>query len=153
MQSADVIPSAYLGIDVAKEKVDCVLLVDSHSGYQGFANTPAGFEQLGEWLRREQVLGVHACLEATGSYSEGLARYLVDQGHLVSVLNPALLANNANRGVRFMDVRRWIVMVAAACAGSSTCALWSRCAGIHRCVPGRSGSKPAASRPKSCWWP
>jgi hypothetical protein len=31
MQTANISLSAYLGIDVAKEKVDCVLLVDSHS--------------------------------------------------------------------------------------------------------------------------
>jgi len=91
MQSADVTPSAYLGMDVAKEKVDCVLLVDAHSSYQVFANTPAGFEHLGDWLRREQVSSVHACLEATGSYAETLARTLLAQGHTVSVLNPAVL--------------------------------------------------------------
>jgi len=91
MKSADITPSAYLGIDVAKEKVDCMLLVDSHSGYQVFAHTPAGFEHLSDWLRREQVSCVHACLEATGCYSDALALYLVEQGHTVSVLNPAVL--------------------------------------------------------------
>jgi hypothetical protein len=93
MQTANISLSAYLGIDVAKEKVDCVLLVDSHSSYQVFANTPAGFEQLSDWLRREQVSCVHACLEATGSYSEALARALLEQGHTVSVLNPAVLVS------------------------------------------------------------
>jgi hypothetical protein len=44
-----------------------VLLVEAHSSYQVFANAPAGFEQLADWLRREQVSCVHACLEATGS--------------------------------------------------------------------------------------
>lgn len=91
MKPVDITPSAYQGIDVAKEKVDCVLLVDAHSSYQVFANTPAGFEQLDAWLRREQVHCVHACLEATGSYSEALARTLLEQGHTVSVLNPAVL--------------------------------------------------------------
>jgi transposase len=56
-----------------------------------FAYTPAGFEHLGDWLRREQVHCVPACLEATGSYSEALARALLAQGHIVSVLNPAVL--------------------------------------------------------------
>jgi transposase len=91
MKSTDVTSTAYLGIDVAKEKVDCVLLVEQQSGYQVFANTPVGFEQLGAWLRREQVYRVHACLEATGSYSDALARALLDQGHMVSILNPAVL--------------------------------------------------------------
>jgi transposase len=85
--------TAFLGIDVAKEKVDSVLLVEQRSGYQVFANTPTGFEHLSAWLRQEQVQRVHACLEATGSYSDGLALYLVEQGHLVSVLNPAILVN------------------------------------------------------------
>ena len=93
MKPADVTPLAYLGIDVAKEKVDCVLLVDAHSSYQVFTNTPAGFEQLGAWLRREQIHCVHACLEATGSYSDALARALLKQGHTVSVLNPAVLVS------------------------------------------------------------
>lgn len=93
MQSADLTPSAYLGIDVAKDKVDCVLLVDAQSNYQVFANAPAGFEQLGDWLQREQLQRVHVCLEATGSYSDALARALLKQGHLVSVLNPAVLVS------------------------------------------------------------
>jgi transposase len=35
------------------------------------------------------VAQVHACLEATGTYSEALATYLYDNGHQVSVVNPA----------------------------------------------------------------
>jgi transposase len=85
--------NAWLGLDVAKEKVDSVLLVDQRSGYRVFANTPRGFEHLSEWLRQEHVQHVHACLEATGSYSDALALYLVDQGHTVSVLNPAVLVS------------------------------------------------------------
>ena len=85
--------NAWLGIDVAKEKVDSVLLVDQRRSYQVFANTPAGFVHLSEWLRQEQVHRIHACLEATGSYSDSLALYLVEQGHLVSVLNPAVLVD------------------------------------------------------------
>lgn len=85
--------NAWLGMDVAKEKVDSVLLVNQRRSYQVFANTPTGFEHLSEWLRHEQIQRVHACLEATGSYSESLALYLVEQGHLVSVLNPAVLVD------------------------------------------------------------
>ena len=55
MKPADVTPSAYRGSDVAKEKVDCVLLSEQHSSDQVFANTPAGFERLGAWLLQEQA--------------------------------------------------------------------------------------------------
>ena len=34
---------------------------------------------------------VHACLEATGTYSEALAIYLYDSNHLVSLVNPAAI--------------------------------------------------------------
>jgi len=45
-------------------------------------------------LQRERVQRVHACLEATGCYSEALARVLLEQGHTVSVLNPAVLVSH-----------------------------------------------------------
>ncbi|MBA2731464.1 MAG: transposase [Acidobacteria bacterium] len=54
-----------------------------------FANTQAGFSQLSEWLVKNNVNQVHACLEATGTYSQALATYLSDGGQLVSVVNPA----------------------------------------------------------------
>ena len=34
---------------------------------------------------------MHACLEATGTYGELLATTLVDAGHQVSILNPAII--------------------------------------------------------------
>jgi transposase len=37
------------------------------------------------------VQRVHACLEATGTYSEALANYLHTAGHIVSVINPAVI--------------------------------------------------------------
>jgi transposase len=93
MKPADVNPSAFLGIDVAKEKMDVLLLVDQRSSYRVFANIAAGFEQLSAWLQQEQIDQVHACLEATGSYSDAIALYLFERGHTVSVLNPAVLVN------------------------------------------------------------
>lgn len=93
MKPTDVTLSAYLGIDVAKEKMDVLLLVEQRSSYRVFANLAAGFEQLSAWLQQEQIEQVHACLEATGSYSEAIALYLFERGHTVSVLNPAVLVN------------------------------------------------------------
>jgi hypothetical protein len=41
--------TAWLGVDVAKAKVDVVLLNEQRSSYRVFANTIAGFEQLCHW--------------------------------------------------------------------------------------------------------
>lgn len=79
-----------LGIDVSKAKFDVCLVRDSGKlRHSGFPNTPAGFGQLSAWLEKHHVERAHACLEATGAYSDSLATYLHDQGHLVSVVNPA----------------------------------------------------------------
>ena len=79
-----------LGIDVAKLKFNvCLLREDGKLRHRVFANTAAGFIELADWLVKQKVARVHACLEATGTYSEALATYLFDAGHLVSVVNPA----------------------------------------------------------------
>jgi transposase len=79
-----------LGIDVSKLKFDVALLRERGKfKHRIFANTAAGFAQLSAWLERQQTGRVHACLEATGAYSDSLATYLHEQGHLVSVVNPA----------------------------------------------------------------
>ena len=60
-----------LGIDISKLKFDVALLRDSGKlKHRVFPNTPAGFCQLSAWLAKQQVGRVHACLEATGAYSE-----------------------------------------------------------------------------------
>ena len=85
-----------LGIDVAKLKFNvCLLREDGKLRHRVFANTAAGFIELAEWLVKQKVERVHACLEATGTYSEALATYLFDAGHLVSVVNPAAVKSFA----------------------------------------------------------
>src|SRR5579859_22161 len=91
--------TAWLGIDVAKDTFEACLLLEKRSAHGTFANTPAGFAKLDHWLKKRQVGRVHACLEATGRYSEGLAEHLHAAGHTVSVtpappqvrVNPARL--------------------------------------------------------------
>jgi transposase len=79
-----------LGIDVAKAKLDVALRrPDGKWRSKVIENTPAGFGVLREWLVSHGVESVHACLEATGTYWEAVAEYLVDAGHTVSVVNPA----------------------------------------------------------------
>jgi transposase len=53
-----------------------------------FPNSPRGWQQLHTWLRRWESGSVHVCLEATGIYGEGLARFLYGAGHTVSIVNP-----------------------------------------------------------------
>ncbi len=93
VQTSTVASTAFLGIDVAKEKLDVVLLVGQRNGYRVFPNSAPGFEQLSSWLLQEQVQQVHACLEATGSYSDAIALFLFEHGHTVSILNPSVLVN------------------------------------------------------------
>lgn len=76
-----------LGIDVGKEYIDCELLSDKRATKR-VHNTVRGFEQLEAWLRNRKVRKVHACMEATGGWSEELAYYLQERGHDVSIVNP-----------------------------------------------------------------
>jgi transposase len=80
--------SAILGIDIAKKKFDVALLRDGKFKTKVFENSEAGFEMLSAWLKHHGVDTVHACMEATGILYEGLALFLHDAGHVVSVSNP-----------------------------------------------------------------
>jgi transposase len=81
-----------LGIDISKSKFDVALLLeDGRLHHRVFANNASGFEQLSTWLAKRHIQQVHACLEATGTYGEALALYLFKAGHIVSVVNPAII--------------------------------------------------------------
>lgn len=81
-----------LGIDISKLKFDLCLLRDNGKlKHKVFPNTASGFAQLSAWLQKQKVERAHACLEATGTYGEALATYLFDSGHMVSVVNPAII--------------------------------------------------------------
>jgi transposase len=83
---------AVLGIDIAKAKFQVTLLLpDGKRRHKSCPNTVAGFAELATWLTRQRVRHVHACLEATGTYGEALATWLYDAGHVVSVVNPAII--------------------------------------------------------------
>lgn len=77
-----------LGIDIAKKKLDVCLMFDSKALMKKFDNNIKGFKLLQGWLASLKVERVHACLEATGSYGEGVAEFLHEHGHRVSVVNP-----------------------------------------------------------------
>jgi len=77
----------FLGIDIAKQKFDVVLLVEGRERHKVFENNEVGFAALMLWLG-EQACSFHACMEATGGYGDDLALYLHAQGIVISLVNP-----------------------------------------------------------------
>jgi transposase len=78
-----------LGIDVSKDKLDVVLLQDGDYQQAAFDNNKSGHKALVKWLKKRCAGTVPVCMEATGTYHEGVAEYLHRAGHQVSVVNPA----------------------------------------------------------------
>src|SRR5215210_5748214 len=79
-----------LGIDISKLKFNvCLINREGKLRHKLFSNTATGFVQLHDWLSKQRVERVHACLEATGTYGDSLALFLHEAGHIVSVVNPA----------------------------------------------------------------
>lgn len=89
-----------LGIDVSKETLDVALSDGFHLNHDQFSNTQKGHEELDLWIRKQSVLKVHVCLEATGQYGDGVAEYLFAHGFPVSVVNPARIKHYANSKLR-----------------------------------------------------
>jgi transposase len=83
----------YLGVDVSKAKLDCMLL-DSTTGKvksKSLANKPEGFKQLLEWLMKNKAPKPYVVMEPTGVYHEPAALALTDAGLTLSLVNPAQL--------------------------------------------------------------
>ncbi len=84
----------YLGMDVAKAKLDCCLLLDEASGKRKTKvvhNTQSGIVDLLTWAAKQSVFPeqLHVVMEATGVYHEQAALALADAGVTVSIINPA----------------------------------------------------------------
>jgi len=75
-----------LGLDISKDTIDACLLRDD--AWKKVSNNPKGFELLKRWLKNRRADEVHLCMEATGTYYEGVAEAFADAGYLVSVVNP-----------------------------------------------------------------
>lgn len=92
---------AIIGIDISKQKFDCLWLRDVCSlkvKTKVFTNRPTGFADLVDWCcaqTGEAVGQLQVFLEATGVYHEPLAHYLHDRGVQVFVLNPAWVRSYA----------------------------------------------------------
>ena len=84
----------YLGLDVAKAKLDaCLLLDESHHKRKTkvVANTAHGVAELLLWAFKHGALQstLHVIMEGTGVYHELAALVLSDAGVMVSIVNPA----------------------------------------------------------------
>jgi transposase len=94
---------AWIGIDVSKLTLDVCCLTPSptgqeqHKRHKRFANTPAGWQQLLDWVQQQTapVNECHFALEPTGTYGEGLALFLSEQNLRVSLVNPARVRHTA----------------------------------------------------------
>ncbi len=88
-----------VGIDVARDKLDVQLMHSSEknakTSYKQFDNSPGGFAKLVRWVdqlnsqinsQTGQSRKPHYCMESTGAYSQALAQFLAEDGHLVSAL-------------------------------------------------------------------
>jgi transposase len=86
--------TAYLGIDISKDKFDVALQLSGSKASNApkqkvFSNNVKGCGQLTEWLQRQGVTGLWVCLEATSTYGELVAETLYTAGYQVSVVNPS----------------------------------------------------------------
>lgn len=83
----------YLGVDVSKKKLDCMLLNSTNGKLKSksLSNTKAGFEELIGWLAENKAPEAHVVMEPTGVYHEPAALALTDAGLTLSLVNPAQL--------------------------------------------------------------
>jgi transposase len=93
--------SAFVGIDVAKAKLDVVVHLAASRTHRVLANQQDGFAALHTWLSSLAVPECRLCLEATGSYSDAVVSFLLAHDYYVSVLPPvALVSFRRSEGVR-----------------------------------------------------
>lgn len=99
-----------VGLDVASKKVDvCICTIDHTQTVKvksscSITNSKTGFAKLLQWVKkwtRKETAPISVCMEATGVYHEGLAYYLADKGHRVSIVLP----NKAKRYLQSIGLK------------------------------------------------
>ena len=79
-----------VGIDVSKLKLDITVLLEKNKEkHKVFGNNADGFVEITKWFVQLGIKTAHVCLESTGSYGEAASLFLHQQGHMVSIVNPA----------------------------------------------------------------
>jgi len=86
-------PRFALGLDVGKAEIHAAVLSAQNASFLAekvFPNNEGGFHALVAWLATvlPKQAAIHACMEATGSYSQPLAFFLHERVACVSVVNP-----------------------------------------------------------------
>jgi transposase len=111
-----------LGLDISKLKFNaCLLREGGRLRHKVFPNNPDGFSQLSDWLAKQGVERVHACMEAIGTYGDSLATYLHEAGHAVSHVNRAAIKAYAqSRLSRTKNERMDASLLAGFCAARAT---------------------------------
>lgn len=84
--------TTFVGIDISKKTIDAYIKRTSRS----FANTVVGFAALVKQLPAE----AYCVIEATGTYGNALAEYLVMSGYRVAVVNPLRVKRYAQMQLR-----------------------------------------------------
>ena len=84
---------SWVGIDVSKDKLDaCLLRPVGKPLWQVFKNDPNGHNKLLRWVDHNAPgVKLHFCMESTGTFSQGIALFLAEAGHIVTVANPHLV--------------------------------------------------------------
>jgi transposase len=114
-----------LGIDVSKDTLDFALLGGNKPQYRHYTNSETGYAHLVKWLQTAGADTVHACLEATGQYGNGVATYLYDNGYQVSVVNPARIKAYATSKLRRFKTDKGDAEVIALFCQRETPPLWT----------------------------
>lgn len=89
------LPASMLGMNIARDQIECVLFHTGHIKSTTVENSPHGFELLGEWLNKHDVYRVHAFCDAEAEGWRQAADFLKHAGHKVSVLNEAQIRSCA----------------------------------------------------------
>ena len=86
-----------LGLDIAKDKIDCALLHQERYQYITISNNVAGFAELLDWLqcRGIDLSHLHVCCEVTNVYYLAVAKYFYERQIKVSVINPSVIKHYA----------------------------------------------------------
>ena len=83
---------AFLGLDIAKEKVDCCLLTENGKKNKRHViqQSSAGFKDLQKWIKEQgfSLNAITTVLEPTGVYGYKLTRWLHDQKASVKLVQP-----------------------------------------------------------------
>lgn len=143
----------HLGIDVAKESFEVVLLDGERTLRGSFDNNTTGFAKLGCWLKkRRKGQEVRACLEPTGRYWEELALFLHEEGIGVSVVNARAIKQFAESQMQRNKTDRADALVIAQYLARVQPGLWSlpspAVTGDDPPPPGSQSRSHAATEPQ-----